>query len=241
MSWGTVLLVSAVVWLVTLIRSVRWRAFVYSLPLPMTIALVGADLPVDGTQLLGVVGLNLFFVTVTVAYHRFGLPILLADLLGLGVYLALSALLLRVGPLPFAPTLGCVLVLWLVVMRWLRRRVGPPAPEPTRNALPAPLRLLVVLAGSTVTVLLGQQLRGMVVTFPYSGVLVAIESRRDLADFSRHFAANSLALVGFLAGYHWFGDGTRPVALAGAWAGYGVVALLIRLPGWRRSRLATSH
>ncbi|MFK3985683.1 hypothetical protein ACI2K4_35640 [Micromonospora sp. NPDC050397] len=241
MSWTTVLVVTAVVWLVTLIRSVRWRAFVYSLPLPMTVALVGSNHPVDGTQLLGVVGLNLFFLTVTVGYLRLGLPILLADALGLGVYLVLSAALLRIGPLAFGPTLVGVLGLWLVVTVWLRRRAGPAPPRPSRQPLPAPLRLLVVLAGSTVTVLLGEQLRGMVVTFPYSGVLVAIESRHDLAEFSRHFAGNSLGLVGFLAGYHWLADGTQTLALAGAWTGYALTAVLIRLPRWWRPRLLPEH
>ncbi|WP_326557072.1 hypothetical protein [Micromonospora sp. NBC_01796] len=230
MSWTTVLLVAAVVWSVSLIRSVRWRAFVYSLPLPMTVALAGTGFPVDGTQVLGVVALNLFFLTVTVAYHRFKVPILLADLLGLAVYLGLSAALLQVAPLPFVPVLVGVLGLWSVVMLLLPRWAGPLPPAPQRHPLPALLRLPVILAGSTVAVLLGQQLRGMVVTFPYSGVLVAIESRRDLAEFSRHFVGNSLALVGFLAGYHWLESGPLPVALAGGWAGWAVTALLLRLP-----------
>jgi hypothetical protein len=244
MSWTTVLLVAAVVWLVSLIRSVRWRAFVYSLPLPMTIALAGSDFPVDGSQLLGVVGLNLFFLTVTVCHHRLRLPILLADLLGLAVYLGLSAALLRVAPLPFVPVLVGVVGLWLVVMLLLRRWAGPLPPAPRRHPLPALLRLPVILAGSTVAVLLGEQLRGMVVTFPYSGVLVAIESRRDLVEFSRHFVGNSLALVGFLTGYHWLATGPQPLALAGGWAGFALTALLLRLPGWwaaARSTLAATR
>ncbi|MEK8110182.1 hypothetical protein NKG94_49460 [Micromonospora sp. M12] len=70
---------TAVVWAVSVIRSVRLRALVYSLPLPMTLALVSTDHRVDGAQLLGVLGLNLFFVTVAVTHHRLRWPILLAD------------------------------------------------------------------------------------------------------------------------------------------------------------------
>ena len=66
MTWSAVLLVTAVVWAVSVIRSVRLRALVYSLPLPMTLALLTTDYPVGGAQVLGVVGLNLFFVTVAV-------------------------------------------------------------------------------------------------------------------------------------------------------------------------------
>ena len=63
MTLSAVLLVTAVVWAVSVIRSVRLRALVYSLPLPMTLALVTTDHRVDGAQVLGVLGLNLFFVT----------------------------------------------------------------------------------------------------------------------------------------------------------------------------------
>ena len=109
------LLVTAVVWAVSVLRSVRLRAFVYSLPLPMTLALVTTGHPVEGAQLLGVVGLNLFFLTVTVTHRRLRWPILLADLAGVAAYVALSAGVLAV-PVPFEAALAGTVALWALAM-----------------------------------------------------------------------------------------------------------------------------
>ncbi|MFD0786039.1 hypothetical protein ACFQZ8_19225, partial [Micromonospora azadirachtae] len=123
MTWSAVLLVTAVVWAISVIRSVRLRALIYSLPLPMTLALVSTGSQVDGAQLFGVLGLNLFFVTVAVTHQRLRWPILIADGAGIAVYVALSAGLLAV-PIPFEVALGATLVLWLAAMLLLRRRAG---------------------------------------------------------------------------------------------------------------------
>ncbi|KAB1909111.1 hypothetical protein [Micromonospora sp. AMSO31t] len=262
MTWTAVLLVTAVVWAVSVIRSVRVRAFVYSLPLPMTLALVTTGHRVDGPQLLGVVGLNLFFVTVAVTHRRLRWPILPADLAGVAVYVALSAGVLAV-PVPFEAALAGTVALWALAMVLLRRRaaVAPPpepadaaapAPEPAdarRDGPVAPVKLVVIFVGALLTGLLGELLRGMVVTFPYSGVLVAVEARRQLAEFSRHFARNSLALVGFLAGHHYLQDTAPALALAAGWAAFALVAAALHLPRlaallrieWPMSRLTSGR
>lgn len=267
MTWSAVLLVTAVVWAISVIRSVRLRALVYSLPLPMTLALVSTGHRVDGAQLFGVLGLNLFFVTVAVTHQRLRWPILIADGAGIAVYVAMSAGLLAV-PVPFEAALAVTLVLWLTAVLLLRRRAGSPSAaarvaseesagsdggdtrrgaggagsgdgtagtDTRRQGLPALLKLVVILVGALLTALLGTLLRGMVVTFPYSGVLVAIEARRQLADFSRHFARNSLALVGFLTAYHYLQEVSSAVALGAGWAAFALVASALHLPPRRRA------
>lgn len=251
MTASGVLLVTAVVWAVSLLRSVRLRAFVYSLPLPMTLALLTTGYRVDGSHLLGVVGLNLFFVLVTVAHHRLRWPILLADLAGVAGYVALGAALLTVS-VPFAPALAGTVLLWLLAVLLLRRHPpsppplaeGPvrrpateaPATDPTGDRagagrrLSAPAKLALILGGAVLTGLLGQLLRGLVVTFPYAGVLVAVEVRRDLPAFCRHFARNSLALVGFLTGHHLCQDVSAGAGLAAGWAGFALTAAVLHLP-----------
>ncbi|MEV1075663.1 hypothetical protein [Micromonospora parva] len=232
MTVQAVLLVTGVVWAVSLIRSVRLRAFVYSLPLPMTLALMSTGHRVEGAQLLGVLGLNLFFVVVTVTHHRLRWPILLADAAGIAAYVAFSAVLLAV-PVPFGPALAGSVTLWGLAMLLLRRHhhaaspqpSGPPAAQGRR--MPAPVKLLVILVGATLTGLLGEVLRAMVVTFPYSGVLVAVEGRRDLVAFTRHFARNSLALVGFLAAYHWWQDHSTVAALVAGWLAFAMLAVAL--------------
>ncbi|WP_435207555.1 hypothetical protein [Micromonospora sp. bgisy143] len=233
MTWSAVLLVTAVVWAVSVIRSVRLRALVYSLPVPMTLALVTTGYRVDGAQLLGVLGLNLFFVTVAVTHQRLRWPILLADGAGIGGYLALSAGLVAVD-VPFEAALAGTLVLWVAAMLLRRRRARPspvaPASAEGRNGLPVLLKLVVIFVGAILTALLGAVLRGMVVTFPYSGVLVAVEARHQLSEFTGHFARNSLALVAFLSAYHYVQDVSTAGALGAGWAAFAVVAAALHLP-----------
>ncbi|MEV4118400.1 hypothetical protein [Micromonospora sp. NPDC049645] len=235
MTVAGVLLVTVVVWAVSLIRSVRLRALVYSLPLPMTLALVSTGHRVEGAQLLGVLGLNLFFVVVTVTHHRLRWPILLADAAGIAAYVAFSAGLLVV-PVPFEPALLGTVALWLLAMVVSHRRRAEPTGPSSRalavgrqRELRAPVKLLIILTGALLTGLLGHLLRAMVVTFPYSGVLVAIETRRDLVAFTGHFARNSLALVGFLTAYHYCQDLSPGAGLGAGWAAYALLAVGLHL------------
>ncbi|MET8042758.1 hypothetical protein ABZU25_18095 [Micromonospora sp. NPDC005215] len=56
---------------------------------------------------------------------------------------------------------------------------------------------------------------------------MAIESRRDLVAFTRHFARNSLALVGFLTAYHFLQDTSTDAALAAGWVAFAVLAVVL--------------
>src|SRR4051794_18194193 len=87
----------------------------------------------------------------------------------------------------------------------------------------------VLALGALLMVGLGQLLQGMVVTFPYSGVLVVVETRRDLVEFRAHFARNSLALLAFITAYYLTQGISRPVAAASGWAAFLCCALLLHL------------
>ncbi|SCG43579.1 hypothetical protein GA0070609_1335 [Micromonospora echinaurantiaca] len=186
------------------------------------------------------------------AHHRLRWPILLADLAGVAGYVALGVALLAVS-VPFFPALAGTVLLWLLAALLLRRHppAAAPAPDdperrathddraasPERNSdeaagerLPALAKLALILGGAVLTGLLGQLLRGLVVTFPYAGVLVAVEVRRELPAFCRHFARNSLVLVGFLTGCWLCQDLSAAAGLAAGWAGFALTAALLHLP-----------
>jgi hypothetical protein len=251
MTVGAALAVTAVVWAVTLIRSVRLRALVYSLPLPMSLVLLGGPGRVDGTQVIGVALLVGFFAVVTAVHARLGGHILLADALGILAYVGVAAAVARVGPIPFLPALAAVCLSWLAVQAGRRlvpgrdagraasyterdtgRQARDGSPAVARPGLAGALgRLVLVCAAALLTVGLGGLLSGLVVTFPYSGVLVAVEARRHLGEFTGHFARTSLALVAFLAGYRLAQDaGTWP-GLAAGWAAFSVTAAALHLTG----------
>jgi hypothetical protein len=187
--------------------------------------------------LAGVVLLVLFFVVVSWLHHKTRMPIVVADVGGVVAYVGLAAGVATFPPLPFAPTLAVVLGVWaaanLGIWGWARRR-HEEWPRATvaggsENGLGPVRRLLVVFVGSAAAVAFGGLLSGLIVTFPYSGVLVAIESRRSLPTFTRLFALNSLGLVAFMSAYYAFSEHGSGVALAVAWVAFSVTVLLLHL------------
>jgi hypothetical protein len=243
------LAVTAVVWAVSLVRSVRLRALVYSLPLPMSLALLAGDGRVDGAQVLGVGLLVGFFAVVAAVHERLGGHILLADAAGVLGYVGGAALVARAGPIPLLPALAAAGPAWLAVVLAARAGAGraaarpaPRADEPGVRRPGAVLgRLVLVLCAALLMVPLGGVLSGLVVTFPYAGVLVAVEARRHLGDFTRHVARTSLALVAFLAGYglarDWSaGPGGVWAGLAAGWAAFALTAAALHADRWTRQR-----
>lgn len=225
MTVASALLIAAVVIAVRLVPSVRWKAVVYALPLPMTLALLASGAPVDARHLIGVLLLVLFFVLASLLHHRFGLHILLADALAIVAYLLAAWPLTTLAGLPFLPVLAAVCLLWAFV--GLRRPpptpasspVSPPsAPESPRR--PTLAQVAVVVAAALLIAQLAGVLQAFVVTFPYSGVLVVIETRRSLPTFTRQFARASLALVAFLATFHLATPLGTGWALAIAWSAH---------------------
>jgi hypothetical protein len=227
MNVATCLVITAVVWSISLIRSVRLRALIYSLPLPMTTVLAFGSSNVDGAQLVGMFLLNAFFAVVALLHLRLRWPILLADAAGVACYIGVAALTAEID-WPYVATLAAVLALWLTATILL-----PPSRErvmASPSTMPKAAKLVVVFTSSAVAVGLGGLLGGFVVTFPYSGILVAVETRRELAEFARRFARNSIGMVMFLVAYH-FSTGSVAGRLAWSWVAFAAcMAVLQTLP-----------
>jgi hypothetical protein len=240
MTVASCVIVALIVWVISLVGSVRLRAFVYSLPIPMTLVLLLSPVTVDGAQVLGIVLLTLFFGVVALLHHRYRWNILLADAAGVAFYVTAGAGLARAGGWPLGPTTVVVVVAWTVAnitTVLLSRRSEPHRSTMDGGAHSTVAKLAIALAGSLVTAVLGRALGGLVVTFPYAGVLVAVQSRADLPQFTQHFLRNSLSLVVFVAAFAQLQHLARGVAIAGAWAAFLACSLLLNLRQVRISRV----
>jgi hypothetical protein len=238
MTFFTALLVALLVWAVSSIRSIRWRSLVYSLPLPISLLLVTTSVRVDGGQLLGVVAIALFISVVDLTHNRLGRHILLADAAGIAAYIGLSLVIAAFETIPFWPVLIAVTALWGAATL-----LAPPAGQDVKAAPSprpgAPVKLATVFGASLLMVAFGNLLKGLIVTFPYSGVLVVIETRDHLTAFSRNFTRNSISLVAFFTGYHLLQAQGRPWALAAAWTAFAVCVGLLHL--WSRTAEARKN
>lgn len=218
-------LVALVVWVVSLMPSVRLRALVYSLPLPMTLVLATSGVAVDGSQFVGMVGLVGFFGLVAVLHQACGWPILLADLGAVAGYVAFGVAAAALPTPPAAAAVTGAVLGWAVLVAVLRpwRAHREPVRAP-RQRLPRLAKLGLVFATALVITQLVGLLRGLVVTFPYSGVLVVMETRHQLSTFARQVAYQSLGLVAFLAGCYAAQRHGTVVALLVGWAAFAVTA-----------------
>ncbi|WP_117208852.1 hypothetical protein [Allorhizocola rhizosphaerae] len=225
-------MVAATVLAIGAIRSIRWRALIYAIPLPITLVLVTTATRVDGSQLLGVLLLNVFVAVVALLHARAGWHILLADAAGVAVYAGLAWPIAALAPVPFVPTLTAVLLLWLLgqaILRRCDRADGHGMAAPTA-ASPDVLAKIATVAGSSLLVVaVGRLINGLAVTFPYAGVLVVIETRQHLGAFARQFATNSIALVAFFIAYWALQDRDRLLALGSAWLAFVTVAAILHL------------
>jgi hypothetical protein len=302
--------VALVVWSISLIRPVRVRALVYSLPVPMSLVLLAGPVRVDGTQVVGVLLLVAFFAATAVLHARLRWPVVPAVVTAAAGYVAAAWAL--PPHLPMLPCLLAVTALWLAGLRLPRpparspappdRKQAPPGegppssdgsplppdrrPAPTGNGpappgngpalhgsgpalhgngpalhgngpalhgngpalhgngpvlpgggaqsrswLPAVAKLGAVLAATFAVAGLAGLLAGLVVTFPYSGVLVAVEVRHELAAFTWHLSRTAIGLVAFVAGVA-AGQGHGVAAgLAAGWLAFAGCALVVHRSG----------
>lgn len=218
-------------------RSRPLKAFIYSMPIPITLVMLATNATVTASHLIGVVSLVLFFFVVAWLILRLGWHTLPAVAGGVVFYL-LVALGAKALPTPaYLPTLAVVVVVWIGVVvhaftRGLpaRQSEQPDAPVTLRGEA---LRLGVLTVATFSLVFLGRFLGGFAVTFPYSGILVSFGLGSETRAFARNFAIGSISLVAFFTA-HWLVQDSvdQWLELVVAWASffavYGVVALLRR-------------
>jgi hypothetical protein len=176
------------------LRSPPLRALVYSLPLPLSIALLATGGHVDGSNVIGLGLLVGFLWLVRLLYARTG-SIAGADLLAAGAYLCLGWLMtsqLRPGFALSATVFGLG---WLIFALWHR-----PGPIPASTPSPVAVRAKGITVFGLSLLLLSARslLAGTVVTFPFSGVFAVVEARENLEQLAAVFSRNSIAILSLL-------------------------------------------
>ncbi|HOX07903.1 MAG TPA: hypothetical protein PK280_16000 [Planctomycetota bacterium] len=213
------------------VHSPRAKSVVFCLPLPFTAAVISSGQSVDLTHLVGLLLVLLFPWLVWLLHVRMRVNIFVADLIGVGAFLALGFLFARLLPrggqereaLLFAG--GCVVLTVLSAAGLLL----PPRIEPGhRSALPVYFKVPAVVAVVTGIILIKEPLRGFMPFFPFATIFAVYESRHSLHTLASRMPIMGLGSVPFLAivralqpehGYAW--------ALGAAWACYVPLALLL--------------
>ncbi len=225
--------ISIIICLMVVLKVPKAQALVYSLPIPITIALIDTGTQVDSFSVIGIVLLGVFLLGMLLLHLQLGWNIVLADVFLAATYVLAAYLLSRYTSLNFAVAAVAYCALWLFIMLKMRA-LKPLPPGPTNRRAPIWAKAILVFGMAYALLSLRRYFAAFVVTFPYSGVFAVYEGRRMLALLTATFFRNSLAILGLFAAVFTLRPYTVEwVALLIGWgafvAVYGLVAWLFPL------------
>lgn len=237
---AAVVAITAVVWLIMSVRSPRLRAVLYSLPIPITIALLAGSSTRPGGQYLGVVLLVAFMYAVALLEPRLGrIWSVATSLFG---YVAIAVAVHRWIALSAGVAFGVSTVALAII--WFFKRQRPlSARESSDQVRPGAVEYAAVPVVTMGIWVLGSVLGPFLITFPYSGVPTALAIRSGRLLFAANFANQAWLLLGFLGLFHVLrADLTKWAALGLAWMAFLLVSALVnRVAAVRQPPRSTPH
>jgi uncharacterized membrane protein SirB2 len=222
--------------IIAFVRHPRAKAFVYSFPLPFTLANLALGEPVNTAHVLGLANLLLYINMVRWLHRNARIHIVPsvagAALLYCGVAVALNPVIPST-PNAFWTSFVIVMTGAVVLIAVLRYRDEPES----RSELPYFLKFMVVAAVISVLVVLKDLLGGFMSLFPMVGVIAAYETRNSMWTMTRQ-APLVVVSIGCMVAAMWivqqqFGWEMVPSLGIGIclWASVLVPVTLVR---WRR-------
>lgn len=161
----------------------RWKALLYSLPIPFTLASMSLGEPVGVTHVAGLLVLLSFFNIVRYLYQNRGWNIVVSIVVGALSYTVLGTLLARVlphGKWAFWTMVSVCGVVGMMLFIKLPRRAEPGH----RSPLPVWVKLPTVASVIVFLVLSKRYLSGFMPMFPMMGIITAYEGRHSLWTMS---------------------------------------------------------
>jgi hypothetical protein len=193
-----VLAVSAQAGLLAYMREPRWKAAVFSLPIPFTMAALSLGHPVGASNVLALLVLFFYVQAVRVLHQKWHVPIVLAIALSAGGYiLAGSAAAAVVPDTEVTFWFSCLVTLstGIALLRLLPSRREPAY----RSPLPVWLKLPIIAAVVGLLVTLKQVLLGFMTLFPMMGTVGAYEARHSLWTIGRQMPVVMITLTPMMA------------------------------------------
>jgi hypothetical protein len=200
----------------------RWKAFLLSLPIPFTIAVLAVGRGVDATNAIGLLLLCAFMHAVRILHNQWRVPILLAIFAAAAFYCITATSLVPIIPhtdAAFWIAVAVVLALAIFLMTAKRRD------EPHyRTPLPIWIKLPAILTVVIGLVLMKSILQNFMTVFPMVSTITVYETRHSLYTTSRQMPVVMLTMLPILIACRLVQDHIGlPAALACGWLLFGLV------------------
>lgn len=217
---GLVILAMAV------IKNGRLKAFVYSLPIPITVTLVATGGNVNANHPAGLLLASLFLWSVFVLNRSGKVNIFLSDIIAALCYIGVGYSLIQIINISFYWAALIYLILWLVFVFIYRPQNQKEDSQPASKISPI-VKFIIVFIFAYVLLSLKSYLSSVIVTFPFSGVFAVVEGREILETLAATFARNSLAILAMFAVMYALDDIHLGMRIAASWGVYLIVLKII--------------
>lgn len=198
----TLLLATAItisILLITAIPSPKIRAAVYSLPIPITVLLIGTGGHVNTTHLTGLIDVIVFMSIVYALTRKVEMPIVPAIALGICAYIILGLAFKHLVVVPFLTSYLILTAIWLIYMampvsikahhyKKIDSRMTP-QDYLTRGSIVYGLSYVIITIKSLIL--------GAAVTFPYNGTFTVYVMREQLPVLITEICRNFFAIANF--------------------------------------------
>lgn len=155
------------------------KAFMITLPIPFTIAVLSVGRPIDVTNMMGLVVLLAFTHAVRLLHYGLKMPIILSIVISALGYCAAGALLARVVPANES-TFWMASAFTIILGALLYMTIGQKDEPGHRSPLPIWIKLPAIMGVIVLLVIAKKMLNGFMTVFPMVGVVAAYEARHSL-------------------------------------------------------------
>jgi hypothetical protein len=232
--YALMVVVTIMATLISYLDEPKWKAFILSLPIPFTLAVLAVGQPLGIANVLGLLLLLLYTHCVRIFYQRVKMPIVLAIVISATGYCLLAALALPI--LPNTETAFWVASLLVFMLASALLCLLPRRSEISyRSTLSIWLKVPILLAVIFIIIILKGILQGFMTLFPMVGVIACYEARHSLWTISRQIHLLIIAMIPMIDTTHFFqpylGLGS---SLAIGWCVFLVILSVITWYDWSR-------
>ncbi|MFP4029684.1 MAG: hypothetical protein ACLFWL_18035 [Candidatus Brocadiia bacterium] len=212
----------------------RWKALIYALPVPFTLASLALGIDINATHIGGLFLLLLYIGMVYCLQRKVNVPVVPSIIVSALTYVALGLLLAQHVPkneAAFRLVLAAAVLVGIILHFSLPFKEEPGH----RTSLPLHLKLPIILCVVGGLVILKRYLQGFMTVFPMIGVIAAYEARHSLWTLARQIPALMFSFSAMIGVAHFLQPhiGLGPALLLG-WPVHLLLLTVSTRSMWRR-------
>jgi len=176
----------------------RWKALIFTLPIPFTFSSLALGQPIDATNVIGILLVMCFLHGVRALHERIRMPIVMAIAVCALCYSITGWLLAKIIPRTEAAFWIAFVVVGSISLALAKVRHNGEE-KLHRTSLPVWTKLPIVVVLVIALILVKHQLRGFMAMFPLVSIFTVYETRHSLWMLCRQVPVMTLAMLAMMA------------------------------------------